>query len=164
MITIGLDNALNTTGWSIFKDEELIAHSTFSIPAYKSIEVRLGEIWNKLNDLYREYQFEYVYFEDIQQQRGNVQTFKKLAYVQAAILLWCYFNEIKYTIFAPSHWRSTLKSTYGLGFGNARAEQKKKAQELVKQIFKIDVTEDEADAICIGLGGIQERIEKKSAF
>lgn len=44
MITIGLDQSLNVTGYSIFNDKELVTYGTFSIPAYKSIEVRLGEI------------------------------------------------------------------------------------------------------------------------
>jgi len=104
-----------------------------------------------------------VFFEGIQKQ-SNAETFKKLAYCQATILLWCYWNELKYTILPPSHWRKTLKDKYGLGFGTSRAEQKKKAQELVKQVYGKDVSQDEADAICIGLAGIQEREQNRSAF
>lgn len=163
MITIGLDNALGTTGYSIFQEEELIAYDSFTIAAYKSIEVRLGEIWTKLNDLYKEYEFEYLFFEDIQKQQ-NAQTFKKLSMVQAAILLWCYFNNVKYSILAPSHWRSILKDIYKINFGRARAEQKKKAQELVESLYNIEVSEDIADAICIGRAGLIEYNQNRSAW
>lgn len=164
MISLGLDNALQTTGYSVYNDDKLIAYDTFTIPAYKSIEIRLGEIWTHLNNLYQKYEFEHIFFEDIQQQKGNVQTFKKLAYVQAAILLWCYFNDIKYDILSPSHWRSILKDNYKISFGRSRKEQKQKAQELVRQLYQIEVTEDEADAICLAAAALKEKNNNKSAF
>ena len=164
MVTLALDQALQTTGVSVMKDGELIKYDTFTIPAYKSIEIRLGEIWNKLNDLYHEYQFEYVFFEDIQQQRGNVETFKKLAYCQAAILLWCYFNEVKYSILSPSHWRKVLKDKYKVAFGRSREEQKKMAQALVKDIYDLEVSTDIADSNCIHEAGLIEYCDNRSAF
>ena len=69
-----------------------------------------------------------------------------------------------YTILAPSHWRSILKDKYGQGFGRARAEQKKVAQELVEKECGVSATSDEADAICIGLAGIIEYNKNRSAF
>ena len=45
-----------------------------------------------------------------------------------------------------------------------RAEQKKAAQQFVEQQYNIKVTQDEADAVCIGLAGIQENKRNKSAF
>jgi hypothetical protein len=64
----------------------------------------------------------------------------------------------------PSHWRSILKDHYKINFGKTRAEQKKNSIQFVKDIFNEDVTEDEADAICIGLAGIIEDEKHKSAF
>ena len=43
-------------------------------------------MWKHLNELHNEYEFEYVAFEDIQNQNNN-ETFKKLAYCQSAIYL-----------------------------------------------------------------------------
>lgn len=64
----------------------------------------------------------------------------------------------------PSHWRKVLKDKYKVSFGKARAEQKKAAQDLVRQQLNIEATEDECDAICIGLAGIQEKRRNESAF
>lgn len=165
MIYLSLDQALQTTGWAIFKDTKLLHHGKFTTPANKPIDERLGWIWGTLNDFKFKTteDIDYVFFEGIQNQ-GNAETFKKLAYCQAAILLWCYWSGLKYTILPPSHWRSILKSNYDIKFGRSRTEQKKKAQELVKQIYNIDVNEDEADAICLGLAGIQEKEQNRSAF
>ena len=60
-----------------------------------------------------------IIFEGIQQQ-SNVETFRKLAMVQAAILLLCYNLDIKYMIYSPSEWRSMN----GGGYGRKREDQK----------------------------------------
>ena len=163
MIYLALDQALQTTGWAIFNDGQLVNHGYFSIPANKPIEQRLLMIMKKLSELENEFEFENLFFEDIQSQQ-NKETYKKLAYVQAAILIWCYNTNHKFTILPPSHWRSILKDKYKINFGRARVEQKKAAQELVRQQFQIEATEDECDAICIGLAGLIENQKTKSAF
>lgn len=113
--------------------------------------------------LEEDYGFDEIFFEDIQYQ-NNAATYRKLSYVQAALIIWCYNADYKFTILAPSHWRGVLKDIYGVSFGRSRPEQKKKAMALVKDHFNLDVPEDTADAICIGLCGIQEREKDRSAF
>lgn len=163
MIYLALDQSLNVTGWAIFNDKELVEWGHFTIPANKPIEQRLNLFTKELMKLEEKYNFKDIFFEDIQYQ-NNAETHKKLAFVQATIMIWCYSTDHKFNILAPSHWRSKLKNKYGIVFGRARAEQKKKAQELIKKLYNIDVIEDEADAICIGLCGVQEKEENRSAF
>lgn len=163
MIYLALDQALQTTGWAIYQDDQLIEFGHFNIPAGKAIEQRLFAIMKHLSELENKFNVQYIFFEDIQSQQ-NKETYKKLAYVQAAIMIWCYNTDHKFSILSPSHWRSLLKDKYKINFGKARAEQKKAAQELVRQLFKIEATEDECDAICIGLAGLQEKNKKTSAF
>lgn len=163
MIYLALDNALVTTGWSIFQNDKLLKYNKFTIPANKSIDKRLGLYWKELTDLYYQFDFSHLFFEDCQNQ-GNAQTYHKLSMVKGSILLWCYFNEIPYTISSPSHWRSILSNKYNIKFGKSRTEQKNKAKELIRQLYNIEPTEDECDAICIGLAGIIENEKPKSAF
>lgn len=110
------------------------------------------------------YEFNYIFFEDIQQQKSNVETYKKLAYVQAAILLWCYFNEISYTILSPSHWRKILNEKYGIKFGRSRADQKAAARSFVKEHFDLSLGEDISDSICLAAAGWLEYNKNRSAF
>lgn len=163
---LSLDQALKTSGWAIFENNKLLKYGTFTIAANKPIEQRLQEIISKLNDLIVGYSIKEVVFEDIQKQ-ANLETYKKLAFVQAAIMIWCYNNNLKFTISAPSHWRSVLKSAHnGFGFGHARTEQKNKAIEFCKTYLDVDVLSDEADAICLGKAALIEKVNanKKSAF
>lgn len=161
---LGLDNALATSGWSIWEDGELKHWGTFSTKSSAPIEQRLAQFWSELNSLCTISEFDYIFFEDIQQQKGNVETYKKLAYVQAAILLWCYFNEIPYTILSPSHWRKVLNEKYGIKFGRSRADQKAAARSFVKEHFDLSLGEDISDSICLATAGWLEYNKNRSAF
>ena len=86
MIYLALDQALQVSGWAIFNNSSLDKFGTFKTHATIPIEERLGEIFTNLTKLYKEYDFQYVFFEDIQSQ-GNAETYKKLAYTQAAVML-----------------------------------------------------------------------------
>ena len=157
---LALDQALGTSGWAVFDDKTLIAADTFSVSKTAPMDRRLLEIYKNLTDLYHEYEFEKIYFEDIQLQAGNALTYKHLAYAQAAIILWCGHMNMDWSMSAPSHWRKVL----GGGFGRKRAEQKRYAIQLVQKWYNIEVLSDIADAICIGRAAIQESREKKVAF
>ena len=160
---LALDQALQTTGFAAFDEKELIEVGSFSISANKNIEERLGIFEERLDQLYTAYHFEHLFFEDIQKQQ-NVETFKRLSYVQAVIFLWCWRNNIPYTVLSPSHWRSIIKEHYKINFGRSRKEQKKVAQHFISTKYKINSTEDECDAACIGLAGIHELNTTRSAF
>lgn len=157
---LALDQALGVSGWAVFDDKILIAADTFSVSKTAPMDRRLLEIYKNLTDLYHEYEFEKIYFEDIQLQAGNALTYKHLAYAQAAIILWCGHMNMDWSMSAPSHWRKVL----GGGFGRKRAEQKRYAIQLVQKWYNIEVLSDIADAICIGRAAIQESREKKVAF
>lgn len=157
---LALDQALNVSGWAVFEDGTLVAADTFTISKTAPMNKRLLGMYKNLTDLYYKYEFEKIYFEDIQLQAGNALTYKHLAYAQAAVILWCAHMDMDYDIFAPSHWRKVL----GGGFGRKRAEQKRYAIQLVQKWYNIEVSSDIADAICIGRAAIQESREKKVAF
>ena len=127
MIYLALDQALKTTGFAVFNDNELVKWGTFTTNSTLPIEQRLGTFWTQLNKLSEKCIIDEIFLEDIQQQKGNVETYKKLCYVQAAIYLWCYFNSIPCSTLGPSHWRKIIKDKYKISFGKVRAEQNKAA-------------------------------------
>lgn len=160
---LALDQALRKTGVAVFKDNKLFEHSTFEIKPTIPIEQRLTQFMAELNQLYNEYEFSELFFEDIQNQNNN-ETYKKLAYIQATIIIWCYSNNIRFHILSPSHWRKILKDNCGVSFGRKREEQKQAAIDFVKDKFHEEVTSDEADAICLGYAALQESAHTESAF
>lgn len=163
-IYLALDQAARTTGFAIYKDDKVIDFGTFSVPSSKPIEQRLQLFIKELNDLMNKHNISEVFFEDIQLQNGNAETYKKLAYIQAACMIWCYNNDLKYTILAPSHWRSVLKNKYKFAFGRSREEQKQKAIEFCKEYINIEVDSDTADAILIGKAGLIDKGVRESKF
>lgn len=151
---LSLDQSLRVTGYAVFDDERLIDHGVFSVDEKLPIDRRLNLFMRNVQALYNKHKPDVICFEDIQDQ-NNVLTFKRLAYVQAAILIYCSIvgGDLRYEIISPSHWRSVL----GGGFGRKREDQKRHAIEFVKEKYGIDVDSDTADAICIGTAYIYER-------
>lgn len=150
-MVIAFDQALNVTGYAIFKDGSLAKFDKFAT-TYPTTEGKLREIRNKVIEILDEYKPKEVAIEEIQLQQipgssahGNVETFKKLAYVQAIMLELFEERGVKCTIVPSSTW----KSTCGVK-GKARAEQKRNAQAYVLEEFGVKAIQDICDAICIG--------------
>lgn len=79
---------------------------------------------------------------------GNAKAYSMLCQLQGAIIGFAYVNRMPVSSPLPSEWRAQL------GFVQGKNENRKslKAQAIkyVKENFGLDVTEDEAEAICIG--------------
>lgn len=164
MRLLALDQASRVTGVAIFDDDKLIKYGTFEIKSNQKLGKRLTQFLKNLDKLYAAYHFDAVAYEDIQLQMGNVETYKKLAYIQAMILFWCEKNEKKLYCLSPSHWRKVLKEKYGMPWGRKRAEQKQTAIDFIQEHYKKEVDSDTADAICIGCAANIEINKNESAF
>lgn len=164
MRLLALDQASRVTGVAIFDDDKLVKYGTFEIKSNQELGKRLTQFLENLDKLYAAYHFNAVAYEDIQLQMGNVETYKKLAYIQAMILFWCEKHEKDLYCLSPSHWRKILKDKYGMSWGRKRAEQKQTAIDFIQEHYKKEVDSDTADAICIGCAANIEINKTKSAF
>ena len=93
-----------------------------------------------------------VVIEDVVLQRSP-QTLKDLSQLQGTIMGICYGMNIPCEVLFPSAWRKQLHFKQGKGI--KRPELKQQAKDYVKQAYGITPTEDECDAICIGLAYIK---------
>lgn len=164
MRLLALDQASRVTGVAIFDDNKLVKYGTFEIKSNQELGKRLTQFLENLDKLYAAYHFDAVTYEDIQLQMGNVETYKKLAYIQAMILFWCEKHEKNLYCLSPSHWRKILKDKYGMSWGRKRAEQKQTAIDFIQEHYKKEVDSDTADAICIGCAANIEINKNESAF
>lgn len=164
MRLLALDQASRVTGVAIFDNDKLIKYGTFEIKSNQELGKRLTQFLENLDKLYAAYHFDAVAYEDIQLQMGNVETYKKLAYIQAMILFWCEKHEKNLYCLSPSHWRKILKDKYGMSWGRKRAEQKQTAIDFIQEHYKKEVDSDTADAICIGCAANIEINKNESAF
>lgn len=164
MRLLALDQASRVTGVAIFDDDKLVKYGTFEIKSNQELGKRLTQFLENLDKLYAAYHFDAVAYEDIQLQMGNVETYKKLAYIQAIILFWCEKHEKNLYCLSPSHWRKVLKDKYGMSWGRKRVEQKQTAIDFIQEHYEKEVDSDTADAICIGCAANIEINKNESAF
>lgn len=164
MRLLALDQASRVTGVAIFDDDKLIKYGTFEIKSNQELGKRLTQFLENLDKLYAAYHFDAVAYEDIQLQMGNVETYRRLAYIQAMILFWCEKHEKNLYCLSPSHWRKILKDKYGMSWGRKRAEQKQTAINFIQEHYEKEVDSDTADAICIGCAANIEINKNESAF
>jgi crossover junction endodeoxyribonuclease RuvC len=78
--------------------------------------------------------------------QNNYVTYQQLSQMQGVLMAYLFKINIPFQIVEPSAWRKTC----GIK-GRKREEQKANTQLFVKEKFGIDVSEDEADAIGIGI-------------
>ena len=159
---LALDQASKITGYAIFKNGVYLKHGTIE-SNHSDLGIRLQYLRDELMLLINNYNIDEVIFEDIQLQDNignNVATFKTLAEVMGVIIVTLTDLNVSYTSVLSSEWRKRL--SLGTG-GNTRKVQKQKAQIYIKNKYGLNVSEDEADALCIGTYRIMDD-EKKNAF
>ena len=145
---LALDQSSRINGWAIFEDNKLISYGKFSLED-EEIEKRLIQLSKFICRVVKEKKIDEIALEDIQMQTSvgnNVKTFKVLAQVQGVVLFTAEMLGIPHTVVSAAAWKSTL----GIK-GKNRPEQKKNAQLYVEEHYHIKPTQDECDAICIGV-------------
>lgn len=160
---LALDQATKVSGWSVFDNDLLIKYGKFATKSNEQ-DIRIEEVKNYLINMIDFWKPDKVILEDIQlQQFGTkssnniegVTTFKTLARLQGVLINTLLEYEIPYEVVHTAVWREHCGVK-----GKSRSDKKRSAQLIVKDIYNVNVTQDEADAICIGLYGSQNLIEK----
>lgn len=143
---LALDQSSRITGYAVFIDNQLVASGTFTV-SDDYIPDRLVKIRNKVIALMEQYNIDKVLLEDIQLQTqvNNVSTHKILAEVLGVLEELCAERRISHELIHSSSWKSGLNIK-----GRDRAAQKRNAQAYVEETYKLKVSQDESDAICIG--------------
>ena len=146
---LGLDQATHISGFSIFDDKKLVLHGVLEVYEDNEIE-RDNHIKQWLISIIESWSIDIVALEDIQLQQFNnrdvgITTFKILARLQGILMECCYEMGVDYVLCPPATWRAHCKVK-----GRTKADKKKSMQLIVKELFDISVSNDEADAIGIG--------------
>ena len=150
---LALDQSSRITGYAIFDDKGLIKSGKFELTS-DDVGQRLVQYRQHVEKLIEENDIDEVAFEDIQMQSqvNNVQTFKVLAEIFGVTQEYLAEQGHSYKIVSSNTWKSQLNIK-----GKQRAEQKKNAQLYVLNTYNKKVSQDEADAICIGASILKER-------
>lgn len=144
--TLSLDQATKVSGYSIFDNKNLITYGTFQAPEDLDEIARDHVIKEWLISVVKNFDVDFVGLEGIQLQNNfGVTTFETLARLQGILAETCYSLDVSYKICPVATWRNHCGVK-----GKTRSDRKASARALIKSWYDVTVTEDEADAICIG--------------
>lgn len=142
---INFDQATKITGYSIFKDGNLVTYGLLKVNKDEKNPIeRMKEMNDKIIALIDDVKPDYIVFENVQFQ-NNYGTFQQLSQLQGIIMAYLFKLDIGFTIIEPSAWKA-----FCMIKGKNREQQKPNTIKFVKEVYKVDVSEDEADAIGIG--------------
>ena len=113
----------------------------------KDTNERMHEMIKRIHNMIIESNVDYVVFEDVSLQT-NVSTLILLAQIQGAIINTCVMNNICYSVYRPTVWRSRLGFKQNRNV--KRPELKQQAKDYVFNKYGLKLKEDLCDAICIG--------------
>lgn len=166
---LGLDMATKKTGFCIMKDNEKI--KDYGLIRTESVETkeRMKEIYEAIKEIIMENDIKHIVLEDVPvNNHNNLKTGKDLSILQGVVLSICFENNINYTLYNPSAWRAIIGTYNGTREGLKRDFQKKKAVEIVNNIYNLgfvyNITEtktkltddDKAEAILIALAYLRD--------
>lgn len=158
---LALDQSSHITGYAIFEDAKLIKYGIIELKQ-SDLGQRLYKLRQSIEKLILEENISEIIIEDIQLQEdvaNNVQTFKTLAEVMGVIYEYCIEISLPISFVMASSWKSKLNIK-----GRDRAAQKREASNYVTNTYDLNVTQDIADAICIGTYYFLNKKSKKLSW
>lgn len=148
---LALDQATYISGYSVFDNRKLVESGIFEAVSNNSME-RVAKLKSWLKLMIKKWEPDVVALEDIHLGKPGdsfsvgIQTFKVLAQLQGVLMNLLYEEGIPFILVFPSVWRSHCGVK-----GKTKSDLKRSMMEVVREEFNVEVTNDEAEAIGIGL-------------
>ena len=148
---LSLDMSTKSSGWSVFKETELIDYGCIFCSSTDLIQ-RIHVMINGIKKILDKYEIKKIYIEEVRPDLGgkNLATHRALMYLQAALefLIHDEYSNVQLEYIYPSSWRAKCGIKNGRGI--KRDVLKELDKQFVKDNYNLDVNDDIADAICIG--------------
>lgn len=146
MKILSFDQSTRVTGWAVFDDGRYVKSGVIDLHKIKDTDERSKQMGLEICKVIEDSKPDVTIIEEVQQQ-SNVSTVIKLARIQGVAMGFCAAHNIDLHILTPSRWRSALQ--YKQGPKVKREELKQQSLDFVKNNFKLELIEDEAEAVCI---------------
>lgn len=147
MVVLAFDQSTNKSGYSVYNNGKLIDYGLIDKHKIKNSYNRLVQMGLAISHKIAEIKPDAVVAEDVFDQKNRI-TLVVLARLQGMIMYACTMDNIQLHIFSPSSWRKLLGFKQG---GNVkRADLKQQAIDYVQHHFGLELSEDVAEAVCIG--------------
>ena len=166
MKIVALDQATAVTGVAVFEDSTLKECFYIKHKRGTKVDNHLVCMTEYIFQVLEERQPDVVIIEGTTFQRSAGTTIM-LSELRGAIIGWCIGRDVQLVSYMPSSWRKMLGFKQGRGI--QRKDVKKQAKDYVLSHYGLEVTEDEADAVCIGsaygiANGLINAIEQMGTF
>ena len=143
---VTIDGSTQKSGVAYFCNGKYVEHCLLDFSKNKNMENRFEsmskEIWKRLD----KYRPNIIYIEETYM-ANNPQTSKILTRLQGVVYAWCLNNDCEFNTIRPTQWRKLLNFQQGK---NVKREQlKNQSLQYVLENYRLEVTDDESDAICI---------------
>lgn len=155
--TIAIDSSTKSTGISVWEGSTLKKHMTIALSAKDKMDVRLPKMVQALYEVLDEERPNAVYIEEAVVNR-NVATQRFLTRLQGTVFGWCLVHGCKFETIRPTVWRKELE--FAQGRNVKREALKQQAKDYVLERYGdqfLDISEDEYEAICIGVAAMKLR-------
>lgn len=145
---LAFDQATQKTGYALFEDKIMKEYGLINLSKERNYDLRSAKMLIGMYQMISEYKPDLVILENVAMQK-SAGSLIKVSCILGGALGYCYEHGYSVEVIAPSSWRKALGFTQGK---TVRGNLKDQAQKMVEETFDgLRVTEDEADAICIGL-------------
>ena len=143
------DQSTRCSGYAYFLDGEYVESGVIDMNKSKlDTDERSFEMAKELWKILKKYKPEYAIIENVQKQT-SINITLVLARLQGMIIGYAEAHGVKVHILPPTTWRKSL--SFNQGPKIKRAELKQQSIDYVKKHYGIDVTDDQSDAICLGV-------------
>lgn len=149
MKILALDQSTKHTGWSYWDNKRLLKYGVIDTQESDAAFVRMAQMGSEIDKLVRRFKPNHVVIEQVQFQH-NYKVYSQLSQLQGIIMRILFEKNTAFTLVEPTKWRAFD------GIKNRKREETKAAAiQAVKDKYYIDVSEDIAEAIGIGLWAIE---------
>lgn len=140
---LALDTSSNKTGWALFINGKYAESGLIDLSKNKNVEERIKKMCLTITTLIFDKSPDNVVIEQLSSTR-NADTTRKLSRIIGAVFYYCISNNINYTEMSCATWRDLV------GIKKSRGKKVKvDSMNRVLQKYKLDVDDNEADAINI---------------
>lgn len=150
-----IDSSTKKTGITIWKNaicQEIILLNYDNPKQYPTMNDRYPIMCSVLQKLLNQYKPQIIYIEDEVVKR-NMATCRFLFRLQGTIEGWCLINNCEFNTIRPTEWRKACSMKQGKKI--KRDDLKQQSIDYVKNLLDLNVTDDQADSVCIGIAALK---------
>lgn len=144
---ISLDTSSTVSGWAYYEAGELITSAEIDFSKEKDTDIRIENMVMGIFNVLNTYMPDIVVIEKNVVGR-NAHTERMLGHIVGCVKGWTLANYKEFAMLTPGTWRKEVKGN--ICCPRKREEAKRWSIQRVKELYSLDVKDNEADAILVG--------------